>query len=133
MIEYTVNVRGVPAVMKTLDGLERLETGLSSILGEWATETLDGDLYGMANYAPPPPNSTYVRTGRLGSNWGLRRNGRLSVVFENATDYAGYVVGNNDGAGQAGIHAGRWWIARKKIETKIQKLKARVERHVADL
>lgn len=133
MIEFDITTKGIPAVMKTLDGLAGFETELGNIMGEWAKETLDDDLYGMTNYAPPLPNSTYVRTGNLGRNWGLRRGGKLSVVFQNPTDYAGWVVGDNDGGRQAAIHAGRWWIARKKVEDRVPALEVKIERHIDKL
>lgn len=133
MIQFDIKTSGAPEAIKSIEKLVELDDKLGGILGEWAKGTLDDDLYGMGNYAPPPANSKYIRTGRLGSNWGLRRNGKLSVIFGNATDYAGYVVGNNDGAGQAAIHAGRWWIARKKIEARVPELEAKVDRYIDEL
>lgn len=130
MIELTVHINRAEPAKRAIPAFAVMERIINDALTEWATETLDGDLYGTQNYAPPPPNSTYVRTGRLGANWGLRRAGKLSVAFTNATPYAGYVVGGNDGGRQAAIHAGRWWIAYKRISDRTDKLVEKIERKV---
>lgn len=128
MIDMSINVNGEKAIMLQLHEFENFENEIADIMGEWAIETLDGELYGEGNYAPPPANSTYVRTGNLGANWGVRRSGKTGVVFENFVGYGGYVVGDGDGAGQAGIHQMRWWLARRKVEDRLEVLADRIER-----
>ena len=62
----------------------------------------------MKQYPPPPPNSTYDRTGLLGRNWSKR-------VYVTGIDVVGEAR-NNTSYGQfvqnaptiATIHAGRW-------------------------
>lgn len=125
MIHLDIKTHGGPEMRAWLAKGEKLDEPIGRALGEWATETLDGQLYGSANYAPPPPNSRYIRTGTLGAGWGLSRHSQTGVTFLNMTSYTGYVVGNEEGGGQAGIHAGRWWLARKRIE---DRLDAAVER-----
>jgi hypothetical protein len=122
VIDLTIKVQDDRALQMKLRKLADADKVISETLGEWASETLDSELYGMGNYAPPPPNSTYIRTGRLGANWGLRRVGRTAVEFFNLTSYARYVVGNAAGGGQAAIHVGRWWLGRRKIEQRIERL-----------
>lgn len=125
-----LDIHGEIEALKALEKLTKLEDGLTADFAEWGQETLDGDLYGTSNYAPPLAGSKYVRTGNLGSNWGLRRPGKMSVAFVNNSDYAGYVVGDSEGAGQAALHAGRWWIALKRIEEKIPLLIEKIEKRV---
>jgi hypothetical protein len=132
VIDLTISTHGERAIQMQLKQLANADEVIHDVLGEWAAETLDSELYGMDNYAPPPPNSTYVRTGRLGANWGLQRQGRTAVAFTNFTRYVRYVVGDAGGAGQAWMHAGRWWLGRRKVEERIPKLaqmlKARFDR-----
>lgn len=115
MIQLDVKLHGVNRVLATLRRGVNLDDAIGHGLGEWAKDVHDGQLYGMENYAPPPANSTYIRTGRLGANWGLSRPRKMAVSFNNTTSYARYVVGDSQGGRQAAIHAGRWWIARKKV------------------
>lgn len=127
MIDLAIRVQGVEQVTRSLRKLENLDDILARELGMWATETLDGHLYGMQNYAPPPPGSRYIRTGNLGANWGVMRPSRTSVAFTNATSYGPFVVGDSDGGSQAAIHAGRWWIALRRVEAQVDKLADRIE------
>lgn len=127
MIDLSIKVNGVEQVTRALRKLENLDDILAREMGLWAMETLDGHLYGMQNYAPPPAGSRYVRTGNLGANWGVLRPGRTSVAFTNATSYGPFVVGDSSGAGQAAIHAGRWWIALNRVEGQVDKLADKIE------
>lgn len=116
MIQLDIKLHGIDRVLATLRRGVNLDDAIGQGLGDWAKDLLDGQLYGMENYAPPPANSTYIRTGRLGANWGLSRPRKTAVSFDNPTAYARYVVGDKHGGRQAAIHAGRWWLARKRIE-----------------
>lgn len=122
MIGYKITTNGTDRAFAMLRKLENTDDLIADALGEWATETLDSELYGMGNYAPPPPNSTYIRTGRLGANWGIQRLSKLAVQFFNLTSYVAYVVGDHLMQRQAAVHAGRWWLGRKKIEARIPRL-----------
>ena len=70
-------------------------------------------------YAPPPPNSTYRRTGKLGRAWSSRRQALLEHAFINSSGYASYVIGRGQ---QARIHRGRWWEAETAVEDEIPPL-----------
>ncbi len=62
----------------------------------------------MADYPPPPPRSTYRRTGTLGRRWTTRVQnppGGLQGKVGNNTRYAPWVQSRRF---QAGIHRGRW-------------------------
>lgn len=126
MIKVSVNPQDLARAMTVLKKGTRLGDEIGSELRAWATDHLDNDLYGMENYAPPPAGSKYIRTGRLGANWGLQRKGRTGVTFYNMTAYAGYVIGDGGGRKQAAIHAGRWWLARKRTEAAIPDLERRI-------
>ncbi len=66
-------------------------------------------------YPPPPPNSTYRRTGLLGRSIATEVNPLgTSIVGTIGTNvvYAPYVIGEN----QAAIHQGRWWQLEKVVE-----------------
>jgi hypothetical protein len=99
-------------------------------LGNWAQDVLDDHLYGEDKYAPPPPNSKYIRTGRLGRGYGLMRHSRTAVRLFNLTPYTGWVVGDAAGQGQAGIHAGRWWLARQRVEARLDDATERIGRAI---
>ena len=80
MIQLDVRPRGADRVLAFLRRGVNLEPVVARELGAWAQDHLDGRLYGMENYAPAPANSTYVRTGNLGRNWGLARHGKTGVL-----------------------------------------------------
>jgi len=119
MIDLDIGIDGEDVIALWLRKGIDLDKPIAQGLGDWAADTLDDRLYGMHNYAPQPAGSTYVRTGRLGSNWGLQRGpGETAVTFYNMTSYAGYVVGDGEGQGQA-RHMGHWWLGRKRIEERL--------------
>jgi len=91
------------------------------IMPRWAQKVNDKRLFGTRQYAPRIPAQKYVRTGRLGQNWQLRTvpNG---VQFFNPTSYAAYVIGDGARNKQAGIHQGRWWLGRERIEAEVPDL-----------
>lgn len=90
---------------------------------KWARKVNDKKLYGRSNYAPRIPGSKYVRTGRLGANWGLMTLPD-GVQFVNTTPYAVLVVGDGARNGQAAIHQGegRWRLGRERIEDEVPEL-----------
>ncbi len=69
----------------------------------------------MADYPPPPENSTYVRTGDLGRSWGAQSpiggiSGLMGVIESTDVPYAGFVE-RDPSLGdphQALIHRDRW-------------------------
>lgn len=89
---------------------------------DWAATIEREHLHGMGNYAPERPGQTYIRTGNLGERWAHRRVGPSTAAFVNTADYATYVVGDEDGGGQAWMHFGRWWTARDRVEAKFPEL-----------
>jgi hypothetical protein len=63
----------------------------------------------MAEYPPPRPTSTYVRTGDLGTGWamqGIEDSGfAMSASVSNEVSYAPFVQGDES---QSAIHEGYW-------------------------
>jgi hypothetical protein len=69
----------------------------------------------MADYPPPPPDSTYIRTGNLGRSWAAASpieagGSMIGVIASTDVDYAGFVQGDPSGGypSQATIHKDRW-------------------------
>ena len=69
----------------------------------------------MADYPPPPPNSSYVRTGDLGRSWAASSpitgaGSLIGTVASSGVDYAPYVEGDPSlgSPSQAQIHQDRW-------------------------
>ena len=52
----------------------------------------------MEYYPPERPETTYARTGRLGSSWSIYIPSRYFGELTNSTYYAGYVQGPRTGA-----------------------------------
>lgn len=73
----------------------------------------------MKAYPPPPPNSSYKRTGTLGRSWSRRVEGRGMEVTGtvgsngNMAPYNRYV---QDGEYQAQMHQGRWTTIQDAAE-----------------
>lgn len=62
----------------------------------------------LAHYPPPPPDSSYTRTGTLGRSWATRHElgaGRFDGETGTNVDYGPYV---QDAERQAWMHRDRW-------------------------
>jgi hypothetical protein len=130
MIDIDIQLSGATGAKRTLSRGTKLEDVIGRELGNWAQDVLDDHLYGEDKYAPPPPNSKYIRTGRLGRGYGLMRHSRTAVRIFNLTPYTGYVVGDAAWQGQAAIHAGRWWLARQRVEARLDDATERIGRAI---
>ena len=71
---------------------------------------------------PERPGQRYKRTGNLKRSWEAGVRGNV-VYIKNARPYAGYVVGDSAGQGQAWFHRGRWYVMRDMVEEKKPELK----------
>lgn len=124
MIHFELRVSGQTAVQNALrtaaaTGRKRMV----NVTYQWAEQNVMAQF--RRAYPPPRPGQTYRRTGNLGRGWAIRIN-QGSVTIHNAMPYAGYVVGDAKGAGQAWMHRGRWWVARDAIDEARPLLKAMV-------
>ena len=78
-------------------------------------------------YPPPPPGSSYRRTGTLGRGWqpiGPHTTGsQWAAGIVNETDYGEFVMGNR----QATIHQGRWKTVDTIASEQEPQIVARIE------
>jgi hypothetical protein len=75
----------------------------------------------MEGYPPERPRQTYVRTGRLGRRWNVKRLDEGYTV-SNSTPYTKFVVGSAYGTDQAWMHVGRWQLFRDVVDMEVDKL-----------
>lgn len=103
-MSFTVELKGLDDVIKRLDSkaiMDAAEAGMAR-----------GVLYVHSTvppYPPPPPNSTYRRTGTLGREITTkteRSAGNIMGFIASATQYAPFVISEDT---QAWMHQGRWW------------------------
>lgn len=124
MIHFSLTVIGQNAVANTLR--TAAATGgkrVNNVTYQWAQQNVLSQ-YRRA-YPPERPGQRYRRTGALGRNWDIRIN-PASITIYNRMAYAGYVVGDGKGKGQAWMHRGRWWLARDVANAARPALKAMV-------
>lgn len=104
MANVTITLNGLDDVLKKLDSKrmwDAAERGMAK-----------GMLYVHSTvpaYPPPPPNSTYRRTGTLGREITTkteRSAGNIQGIIGSATEYSPAVIGEGT---QAAVHEGRWW------------------------
>ena len=104
-MRMTITVKNLDAVIRKIDGLERGDY-LSGVASAGA-DLLRAD---MRRYPPPPPNSTYRRTGTLGKSWTKTtmrggKGGGWVAQIGTRLKYAPFV---QDATRQAAVHQGRW-------------------------
>jgi hypothetical protein len=135
MTEITITVKngkiyeGLYKVAERLPGLTKASLGRT---WQKVKKVASGGYSGGTSYAvPPPPNSTYRRTGTYGRSFvasldGTLRTGLRAKLVSNATrrgrGYTRYVGGMADGTGQAGIHAKRWPLIRETVQDGIKEI-----------
>ena len=122
----------ITITVKNLDGVQRrlasLDSGdyLQGVAGAGA-DLLRAEL---RKYPPPPPQSSYRRTGTLGKSWTKKvsggRQGWLAVVGS-MLRYAPYV---QDAARQAEVHQGRWQTVQSVAADKREELVSFVVRAI---
>jgi hypothetical protein len=93
-INLRVQVEGVDALLR---GFQRVFTNLTPLMVDLEKRVAEK----LQHYPPPPPNSTYERTGDLGRAWAVSADARgtnlyqdrVSVEMKNDMAYAGWVQG----------------------------------------
>ena len=76
----------------------------------------------VQRYPPPPPASSYRRTGTLGRKWVSKvdaKIGNVQGILENPVHYAPLVQGDET---QAQMHRGRWPTVGQAAEKQKRKL-----------
>ena len=129
MIEAEIDPRDLLEFNLDMDALKAAEL-LKGELGPFAKSV--GVFAGK--YAPPVPESTYVRTGHLDRNWYYKLLDRLSVEVGNLAFYAGYVHGDIEGYDlQVPWHGEHGWRrlkeeGEKSLKAFMRKLEEKIER-----
>lgn len=132
MASVSIEIRGYNRVSNNLRRLASdLEKELDPVGYKWAQETR-ATLKGTA-YPPKPPRSKYVRTGRLGSSWGVQKQGYSKYAINNSAPYSSFVVGDARGEGQAYMHVGRWWLARPVMNNHTGELTKAMTKAINDI
>lgn len=87
-------------------------------------------------YPAPPPNSSYVRTGKLGQTITeevATVGNDVSGMIGSDIEYAPYVIGGDDE--QAWMHQGRWWqlenVVEKDLDLIIDEIAQSIEAYLA--
>ena len=90
---------------------------------------------GPGGYSIPQPAGTrYQRTGNYGRSMKIQEVGLSFILTSDAKrkgrSYSRYVGGDSYGAGQAGIHSGRWPLVSEAVSAKIRDLVASIENDI---
>jgi hypothetical protein len=104
-----IDIRGLEDVV---NGLSKLDGRMRRTMGLIAKGVGFEIKNELQVYPPPPPNSSYRRTGTLGRTWHVKRQGSNAVVG-NPTPYAPYVQSESQ---QAWMHEGRWQTDKDVIQ-----------------
>ena len=121
-----------------IKGVKRLQSTISTI-PLWLRYEIDDLLEGfneqlgkeLRKYPPPPPQSKYIRTGRLGRGWGVdiqRSRLNVSAISSNRVPYAPFVMGDNQLP-----HFSHWRTASSIISTRLRDLETRLDRAARSL
>ena len=108
-----LEIRGLEKVLARLDSAKldsMMHTAMRGVVDELQAE--------MMVYPPPPPNSSYTRTGKLKQSWSKKvtSSGRAWLgVVGSRIHYAPYVQDENR---QADIHRGRWQTVQSVAKDK---------------
>lgn len=114
------------------DRLRRAEGAVMAGQRAELADVVSGVALDASLYPPPPPGSTYTRTGALGDGWSTEGPSGAGPTLEaaavNSVPYARWVMGED----QAAIHAGRWRttgrIAKQWAPQVAERLDARAAR-----
>jgi hypothetical protein len=127
MTQLSISVTGAEIVRQ---GLQNLSAEIPQIGRLGIYRTAQAIVRRMKEYPPPPPMSTYVRTGTLGGGWTITPNTN-GYTIRNGTPYTKYVVGNAYGLEQAWMHQGRWQLQRDVTEDEVSKLPEELIREIS--
>ena len=90
----------------------------------------------MEAYPPERPLQKYVRTGRLGFSWWVKRLDDGYTISNDVRSirtgkpYAVYVVGDAYGTRQAWMHVGRWLVFRDVVDVEMERLPGGVAKQI---
>lgn len=125
-MSVTVKLNGLDDVLKKLNS-ERMRAAAERGMAKGMTYVHQN----VPPYPPPPPNSTYRRTERLGREITTkteRSAGNILGIIGSNTPYAPLVIGEDT---QAPVHQGRWWtlwqVVSKAKGTVVEYIRAEVD------
>jgi hypothetical protein len=127
MTQLSITVLNADIVRK---GLQDLSAEIPKIGRLQIYQTEQAIVRRMKEYPPPPPASTYIRTGTLGAGWMITSNTN-GYTISNNTPYTKYVVGNAYGLEQAWMHQGRWQLLRDVQDEEVAKLPPAIESEIS--
>jgi hypothetical protein len=117
-IGFSFSVRG----WQKLAGLgKRIPPSVSIALLQGGTDVF----YTVQPYAPPVPNSEYVRTYNLFNSWGVGLVSVMVVKVSNSMPYSSFVQGES----QTWFHAAHGWMT---VMTALAANQANIERMVKE-
>ena len=132
-----------------IKGLDKLEAKLRPIvkgaikdgLRKTTEKALDYVHSQVPEYPPPPPASTYRRTGTLGRqiNTAVKEvGGKIQGVIGSPTEYSPWVISSEAvpevGAGpQAAVHKGRWWTLQDVVKKSLAEVKRFYDKLIEDM
>lgn len=129
MLRFELTQRGADVVSQNLLAAARVSSRrLAMATYDWSQMHVVRHLV-VKPYPPQRPKQRYKRTGRLGARWKSAGTPDGARIY-NEQPYAGYVVGDASGKGQAWMHAGRWWLARDVVEAARPKLREALVREM---
>ncbi len=115
-------------------GLQNLRSEIPKIGRRKIYDAMNRITRKMEAYPAERASQKYVRTGRLGRSWKVKRldNGYIisSDARKRGRSYSRYVVGTSYGTGQAWMHVGRWQKLRDVAEEEIAGLPPEIEREI---
>lgn len=137
MTTLSIQIKNAKLVRK---GLQDLEAEVPKIGAQQIFQAIQRAKKKVTTYPPELPDQQYVRTGRYGRGWKIRRQpgaGRkipgyslIGRAEQRGRRYERYVGGDAYGQRQAQIHADRWVLVRDAIEQEVDGLPARIEKHI---
>lgn len=120
----------IDGLRKLAEKSEKLQLNFGTELEFKGNQIVEHLKDSVPTYPPPPPNSTYQRTGRLGR--GFRTDVKplqhgVKMILSNVVVYSPYVISSErtkSGAGpQARIHRGRWYTLQGHVLKNVDYIK----------
>ena len=122
-MQLRVEIRGLKQLQNTIGTIPRwLRYELDDMLDSFSEQLLAD----LRKYPPPPPQSKYVRTGRLRRGWSSsieRSRVTVSAIASNRVPYAPFVMGDNQLP-----HFSHWRTASSIVSGQLRALETRITR-----